>query len=85
MKNENNSMVQQLVDQAIAEVENVSQDDKPFMVRDLFLGYEWNRLSNYIRAQVGFGFFHQYADNESISQVEILKKTARNQQLYRKK
>ena len=74
--------VQALVDYAIAEVVNLDEDDGTFMVRDLFLGYEWNRLSNYTRAQVGAGFYHQYANVKEISNVEILKKSARNQQLY---
>jgi len=72
-----------LVSQAIQEVQNLQPNEK-FMVRDLFLGYEWNRLSNYVRANVGAGFYHQYAKIENLSQVIILEKTARNQQKYKK-
>jgi hypothetical protein len=75
--------INKLVNQAIAEVANLQPGEK-VMVRDLFLGYTWNRLSNYIRAQVGYGFYHLYANNEAISQVKILEKSARNQQLYMK-
>ena len=53
------------------------------MVRDLFLGYEWKRLSSYIRANVGYGFYHQYATKEG-SQVTVDEKTAQNQQKYKK-
>ena len=73
-----------LVAQAISEVKNLDSSEK-FMVRDLFLGYEWSRLSNYVRAQVGSGFYHQYADVKDISQVIIGDKTPRNQQVYTKK
>ena len=76
--------IKSLVDHAIAEIPSLQSGEK-FMVRDLFLGYEWNRLTNYVRAQVGSGFYHQYASVEDISQVSILNKTPRNQQLYSKK
>ena len=77
------SAIQSLVEQAIEEVTNLHSGEK-FMVRDLFVGYKWNRLSNYIRAQIGYGFYHQYAIIEDVSQVNILEKSARNQQLYSK-
>ena len=76
--------IETLVSQAISEIPNLLTKEE-FMVRDLFLGYEWNRLSNYVRAQVGYGFYHQYAKDDNISQVNILEKTARNQQMYSKK
>ena len=74
--------IQLLIDHAITQVPKLNSGEK-FMARDLFLGYEWNRLTNYVRAQVGSGFYHQYA-KEDASEVTILEKTARNQQLYRK-
>ena len=83
--NSNGISIDALVQQAIKEVNNLNADDKEFMVRDLFLGYEWNRLSNYVRAQIGSGFYHQYANVEGISQVEIKSKSSQNQQLYKKK
>jgi hypothetical protein len=75
--------IESLVVHAISEIPNLYPGEK-FMVRDLFLGYEWNRLSNYVRANVGSGFYHQYAQNDG-SQVIILEKSARNQQIYSKK
>lgn len=75
--------IESLVTHAIAEIPKLQSGEK-FMVRDLFLGYEWNRLSNYVRAQVGHGFYHQYAINETISQVTPGDKSPRNQQLYTK-
>ena len=73
--------IQSLVDYAISEIAKLNSGEK-FMVRDLFLGYEWNRLSNYVRAQVGYGFFHQYAKEEK--QVTPNGKSAQNQQKYKK-
>ena len=80
----NETDIESLITHAISEVPNLQSDEK-FMVRDLFIGYEWNRLSNYTRAQVGAKFYYDYAKVEGLSQVEILAKSARNQQLYRKK
>jgi len=57
-----------------------------FMVSDLYIGYQWKRLSNYERAQVGQRFYHEYAISvEGKSKIEILGKTARNQQIYKRK
>lgn len=75
--------IQEHIDHAIGEVAQLTSGET-FMVRDLFLGYCWNRLSNYKRAQIGYGFYHQYAKVEGISEVEILEKSIRNQQMYRK-
>ena len=76
--------IESLIKYAISEIPNL-QSGEQFMVRDLFIGYEWNRLSNYVRAKVGAGFYYQYANVETISQVAILSKSARNQQMYMKK
>ena len=76
--------IEVLVSLAIDEVQNLHPGEK-FMVRDLFRSYEWNRLSNYVRANLGAGFYHQYANVEGKSEVNILNKTARNQQLHSKK
>ena len=72
-----------LLSHAISEIPNLESGEK-FMVRDLFIGYEWNRLSNYIRAHIGSGFY-QYAQGGGSEQVAILEKSARNQQIYSKK
>ena len=78
------SNIESLIKHAISEIPNLHSGEQ-FMVRDLFIGYEWNRLSNYVRAKVGAGFYYQYAKDETISQVAILAKSARNQQMYMKK
>ena len=76
--------IESLIDHAISEIPKLQLGEQ-FMVRDLFIGYEWNRLSNYVRAKVGAGFYYQYAKDENLSQVDILAKSAQNQQKYRKK
>ena len=74
-----------LVEKAIGEVKYLLIDEQ-FMVSDLFIGYRWKRLSNYERAQVGQRFYHEYATSaEGKSKIDILGKTARNQQLYKRK
>ena len=74
-----------LVEEAIEQVKYLLIDEQ-FMVSDLFIGYRWKRLSNYERAQVGQRFYHEYATSaEGKSKIEILGKTARNQQLYKRK
>ena len=80
----NETEIELLIEHAVSEVPNLKSGEQ-FMVRDLFIGFEWNRLSNYVRAKVGAGFYYEYAKVESLTEVEILAKSARNQQLYRKK
>jgi len=72
-----------LITHAISEVQRVHSGEE-FCVGDLFPAYEWFRLSNHVRANIGYGFYHQYANSESISQVTVLSKTKKGQQIYRK-
>ncbi|GHV35379.1 hypothetical protein FACS18949_13220 [Clostridia bacterium] len=55
-----------------------------FMVKDLFLGYEWNRINKGNRTRLG-GLFYAFAHGEGAAQIEILGKTPQNQQRYRRK
>lgn len=55
-----------------------------FTVRDLFRGFEWNRLSKGTRIQLG-SVFNSYAKGKGTDLVEIGKKNAQNQQQYIKK
>ena len=73
------------VENAIEQVKYLLIDEK-FMVSDLFIGYLWKRLSNYERAQVGQRFYNEFANtSKGKSKIDILGKTARNQQLYKRK
>ena len=74
-----------LVEEAIGQVKYLLINEQ-FMVSDLFIGYQWKRLSNYERAQVGHRFYHEYAISaEGKTKIEILDKTARNQQRYKRR
>lgn len=61
-----------------------------FTVRDLFRGFEWNRLPRGVPSKLGTLFF-VYAEKEGKDLIEIPKeddknkKTKQNQQLYIKK
>lgn len=54
-----------------------------FIVKELFRGFEWNRISESSRAQLGSKFFN-YANNDGNSHIEVLDKTLKNQQKYKK-
>ena len=73
-----------LIEYAISEITRLRSGEE-FCIGDLFPKYEWFRLPNHVRANVGAGFYHQYATNENISQVDILEKSTQGQQLYKKK
>ena len=55
-----------------------------FMVKDLFLGYEWKRIKIGNRTRLGAAFF-LFAQSTGAAQFDILGKTPQNQQLYRRK
>lgn len=70
---------QQLLNHAIDELHNLKKGEK-FMVKDLFVGYLWNRELKADRLTVGTLFLN-YANNHQ-SQLKILEKTPSNQQRY---
>lgn len=72
-----------LLSYAQSEIVNVNVGQE-FMVRDLFLGYEWNRIPVGIRTKLGGAFFI-FAQGFGSGQLNILNKTPQNQQRYSKK
>lgn len=56
--------------------------DEVFLVRDLFKGYEWNRISRSDRLLLGTLFLN-YVKTESIG-VAVIEKTSSGQQRYKK-
>lgn len=69
---------------ALSEVPNLQSGEK-FLVRDLFKGYEWNRLSLNERRNLGRYFF-EASNNIYLQNGDIipLAKNNANQQVYLK-
>lgn len=69
---------------AVQEVENLAPGEK-FLIKDLFKGYEWNRLAIGDRRSLGSLFLHEVKDGDLQNQITIGVKSSANQQLYIKK
>ncbi|TCJ00987.1 single-stranded DNA-binding protein [Cytobacillus praedii] len=69
---------------AIQEVENLIQGES-FLVKDLFKGYEWNRLTIGDRRSLGALFLHEVKYGELKERIEVGLKSSANQQQYIKK
>lgn len=74
--------VNELLEIAKAEVKKLKTDEI-FLLRDLFKGYEWNRISRSDRLLLGILFLN-YIKSNDISVVSI-EKTSSGQQKYKKK
>lgn len=70
----------ELLDNAIKETENLNQGEI-FLVRDLFKGYEWNRISRSERLLLGTLFLNYV--NTSKNHIQAIEKTSSGQQKYR--
>ena len=68
---------------ALAELQNVRPGEE-FLVRDLWKGYEWNRIPIADRLLIGRMFYDAVTQQDPCP-VEILDKTTAKQQKYRKK
>ena len=71
-----------LINYSQTEIQNLLIGEE-FMVKDLFLGYEWNRIDKGNRTRLGSSFF-AFAQGAGSAQVLPLGKTPQNQQRYRK-
>ena len=69
-----------LLTQAIEETKNLHANEV-FLVRDLFKGYEWNRISRSDRLLLGTLFLNYV--NTSGSNLRPIEKTSSGQQKYR--
>ncbi len=56
-----------------------------FAVRDLFRGFEWERVPMGTRIKLGSAFFLFAQSDEGVQLVEIAEKTKQNQQQDRKR
>ena len=74
--------VNDLLALAIEETKNL-HNDEIFIVRDLFKGYEWNRISVSDRLLLGTLFLNYV--NTSSTYLEPIEKTSSGQQKYKVK
>ena len=74
------SDVNELLNEAIKETENLNEGEI-FLVKELFKGYEWNRIPRKDRILLGTLFLNQVnkMDDEGI---KVIEKTSSNQQRY---
>lgn len=72
----------ELLERALNETANLKSGEV-FLIKDLFLGYEWNRISRSDRLLLGTLFLNYI--NTHTSNVDILEKTSSGQQRYAKK
>ena len=72
--------LQYLFDIAIQALPDIDRDE-PFIVRDLFRGFEWNRIAKGNRTKLG-SMFYSYAQGAGANCVKPVKKTPQNQQIY---
>lgn len=71
------------LEQAILETKNLNKDEV-FLVKDLFKGYEWNRIPRKSRLLLGTLFLNQ-VNSSNNNEIEAIDKTTSNQQKYRKR
>lgn len=53
-----------------------------FLLKELFRGFEWNRIKKSNRTKLG-GLFYSYANGDE-SDITVVKKTLQNQWVYEK-
>ena len=71
-----------LLEYANKELEELN-DGEVFVMKDLFKGYEWKRITRGNRTKLGRMFFEQISRVDDLG-VDPLGKTPQNQQQYRK-
>jgi len=72
----------ELLNKAESELVNLRQGER-FLVRDLFKGYEWNRIAESDRKTLGRMFLCEY--EKGAIEVNKLAKNNQSQQWYSKK
>ena len=70
---------QELLEHALKEIKSLKKDEI-FMVKDLFVGYLWNREDKADRLTVGTLFLNHVKSHPE--NIKILDKTSSNQQKY---
>lgn len=69
--------INKILEQAIQEISYISVEEQ-FMLKDLFKGYEWNRITQGERRKLGMLFFNYV---ESQSRIEVTENT-KGQKIY---
>lgn len=77
-----NTSLQNLFEIAVTTLEDVEAGEI-FIVKELFRGFEWNRIAKGNRTKLG-SMMYAYALGEGAEALEPLDKTPQNQQRYRK-
>lgn len=77
-----NTTLQDLFDSAVQTLKEVQQGEI-FIVKDLFRGFEWNRVAKGNRTKLG-SMFYSYAQSQGTNDISPLGKTPQNQQIYKK-
>lgn len=72
--------VNNLLTQAVREIENLHIGEI-FLVRDLFKGYEWNRIPRSDRLLLGTLFLNHI--NKTNGKIQAIEKTSSGQQKYK--
>ena len=73
--------VNKLLELAIKETEYL-ENGEAFLVKELFKGYEWNRILRKDRLLLGTLFLNHI--NKNIGSIKVIEKTTSGQQKYRK-
>jgi hypothetical protein len=73
--------VNELLEFALKETENLN-DGEVFLVKELFKGYEWNRIPRKDRLLLGTLFLNHV--NRKTCKIQPIEKTTSGQQKYKK-
>lgn len=71
------------LEEAILETKSLHKGEV-FLIKDLFKGYEWNRIPRKNRLLLGTLFLN-YVNSSNDDEIEAIDKTSSNQQKYRKR
>ena len=76
-----NSMisVNRLVNLAMAEIQNLNSNNGEFIMRDLFVGYQWDSVPINVRMQAGKLFYQQIMNTNRFAERGVTKD---GQQIY---
>lgn len=73
--------INELLEIAKKEVENLKTDEI-FLVKELFKGYEWNRIDRKTRLLLGILFLN-WVRTTNEDKIKIIEKTSSGQQKYK--